>query len=370
MRPLRRSSFPRLQNPLALLLAAASLPLAACRDSSLPAHAAPLRASAVFGEVGLSPGQFAFPRAIDADGSTLWVIDKMGRVQQIDPSTGASLSLWRMPETALGKPTGLTCFPGNPPLLFVPDTHYQRILVYRIEDAGILPHASNSPNHSIERPTPAPIASFGRLGRGPGEFIYPTDIAVLPTPDGSKPARVYVSEYGENDRISIFEPAPDGSFQFRFSFGRWGRADDPDHIEFNRPQSIALDLPRQELLVADACNHRIGRFSLDGKLIRWIGSPDSAGNAPGAFSYPYGILPRGDGTAIVAELGNARIQHIDLLSGQSLGVAGTHGADDGMLSQPWGVAAIDNTLYVLDSGNNRIHALPAPSSLARSGGPP
>lgn len=367
-RPLTRSRSRRHVLPHALCLAFATLaPIAGCGDSSLPASGGPLRASAVFGDVGLSPGQFAFPRAIDADGTSLWVIDKMGRVQQIDPATGSSLSLWRMPETALGKPTGITCFPGNPKLLFIPDTHYQRILVFRVQDAGLSPGSPPSPP---ERNTPTPIASFGRLGKGPGEFIYPTDIAILPTPDGSKPARVFVSEYGENDRISAFDPTPDGSYEFRFSFGKWGRASDPDHIEFNRPQSIAIDHTRNQLVVADACNHRIGRFSLDGKLIMWIGSPDSAGNAPGSFSYPYGIIVQSDGSALVAELGNARIQHIDLDSGKSLGTAGIQGSGEGMLSQPWGIASINQTLFVLDSGNNRIHALPAPSSLARSGGTP
>src|SRR3954466_8963629 len=70
---------------------------AGCGDAEAHARseAAGLAVTMVFGEVGLSPGQFSYPRAIDTDGKDLWIIDKGARVQRIDPATGKGLSLWR-----------------------------------------------------------------------------------------------------------------------------------------------------------------------------------------------------------------------------------------------------------------------------------
>src|SRR6185436_9431575 len=101
-------------------------------------------------------------------------------------------------------------------------------------------------------------------------------------------------------------------FHFKFSIGHYGSGSSPDDVQFNRPQSLALDLKRQELIVTDACNHRLGRFTLDGKLIAWISSPAQVGALPGQFSYPYGLALLDDGSALIAEFGGNRVQHIDL----------------------------------------------------------
>ena len=72
--------------------------------------------------------------------------------------------------------------------IYVADTHYHRVLIFSA--AG------------------EPIGSFGSFGQGDGEFIYPTDIAF------SGDGRIFVSEYGGNDRISAF--TEDGEFLFSF----------------------------------------------------------------------------------------------------------------------------------------------------------
>ena len=244
----------------------------------------PIAASRVLGEVGISPGQYAFPRCLDTDGRSLWVIDKLARVQRVDLKTGKGLSGWKMPDSDLGKPTGITVFDptgrDEDQLVFVADTHYHRVLVYR-----------PGPQGSREN---APVASFGSYGREEGQFIYPTDIAVLPDAKGGI-GRVYVSEYGGNDRISIWEPVPDqattenqpapqpppsphpgrgSETQFRFvrSFGVYGDEAAAGQVAFRRPQALEIDHVRQRLVVADACNHRIGLFTLDGAPIKWIGA--------------------------------------------------------------------------------------------------
>lgn len=320
----------------------------------------PVRVVARIGEVGVSPGQFAYPRAVDFDGESFWVIDKAARVQRFS-AAGEPLSLWSMPDFENGKPTGVTAAPDaqidptGRPVLWIPDTHYHRIIAYRLADD---PHAP-----------PREVLRFGEYGQGPGQFIYPTDIAVLHGPDRKSVSRIYVAEYGGNDRISILEH--DGPDRVRFvrSFGTFGLATSPAAVEFSRPQSIAVDESRREIVITDACNHRVGRFTLDGELIAWIGSPETAGDAPGAFRYPYGLCLPGDGTALVSEFGNNRVQRLDLASGRSLGVYGRGGHGDGELAAPWGVTTARGLIFVLDSGNNRLLGFDAPGVKLAGGAP-
>lgn len=316
---------------------------------------------AQIGEVGLSPGQFSYPRCIDTDGHDLWVIDKAARVQRLDPKTGAYLGGWKMPEFLLGKPTGVTVGKGDSgeTLLYVPDTHYHRVMVYRPGAVNELGAAHGEPEI---------VTQFGEYGTEPGQFIYCTDVAVLLDQTRTRPVRLYVSEYGGNDRISVFEHGPTpNSWVFSFAFGRFGSSSAPDQVEFSRPQSIQIDEQHRELIITDACNHRVGRFTLEGKLVAWFGSPDEPTDAPGRFRYPYGLALMGDGSALVAEFGGNRIQRIDLRDGRCLGLWGKPGRGKGEIATPWGVTVLGDRVYILDSGNNRVLAFKRPDLLKGSG---
>jgi len=320
------------------------------------------------GEVGDGAGQFSYPRCLDTDGETLWVIDKGARVQRLDTS-GKCLTQWRMPELEKGKPTGVTVWrePGTTDdaglWVFVPDTHYHRVMVYR--------------------PDGALVAAFGGYGEGDRQFIYLTDVAVEGDGAGGI-AKLYVSEYGGNDRISVYgvdwaalkaarglaakvEPGPiDARFQdagrafaFERAFGKFGTGNGPE-VEFNRPQAIVLDAKRGELIVADACNHRVGRVTTSGELLTWISSAAEAGKQPGQFRYPYCVSLLADGTAMVSEFGNNRVQRIELSTGASLGLFGTQGRKAGELATPWCVVEMGDNCWILDSGNNRLQAFATP----------
>ncbi|MCA9299727.1 MAG: hypothetical protein KDA28_11705 [Phycisphaerales bacterium] len=281
-----------------------------------------------FGEVGRRPGQFSYPRALDSDDRSLWVIDKTARVQRLDPETGGYLSGWQMPEWENGKPCGVTVEGDR---VYVPDTHYHRVMVYEVP-----PDGSTSSD---------PIDAFGSLGEGPGEFIYPTDVAL--TPD-----RIYVSEYGGNDRIQVF----DRSHRLLFSIGSFGSG----ALEFNRPQSI--EVVGEDLIVNDSCNHRVGRFTLDGDLIAWY----DGGETP--FLYPYGLCVLEDGTALVSEFGSCHVRRLDLATGETMSIQGESGRGPGQLVNPWGVTVVGSMAYVLDSGNNRVIGYGAPAARARRPG--
>jgi len=332
----------------AIITIAASA-LIACSDRSASRPGQPLIPIVTFGEPGTQPGQFAYPRAMDFALGSLWVVDKTSRIQRLDPATGDCLAFWRTPAMDLGKPTGITVeADGDDALVWVADTHYHRVLLYRLAGGDTEP--------TLE-------AQFGSFGRGPGEFIYPTDVALLRDPQTHELLRIYVSEYGGNDRVSAFGPgAINGKADFLFDF----HGATPDARGFDRPQSLALT--PSELIVADACNHRLGRFSLEGELIDWI---DLAAEGQPGLNYPYSVITLPDGSALACEFGGSRLQRIDLASGTSLGLYGAPGRDPGELASPWALTRDGDTCYVLDSGNSRVIAFRLSGArLAMNGGTP
>jgi hypothetical protein len=346
-----------------LLLTCCMLAPGGC-DSSAIGPDGELKPLATFGGLGDVPGRFAYPRTVESGADVLWVIDKSARIQAIDPETGQCRATWRMPEFDLGKPTGLCVAPGvgadgtwKRELLYIPDTHYHRVMI--VEPPALPATGRADGGEKI-------VATFGSAGTGPGEFYYPTDVFVLLNADQTKVERIYVSEYGGNDRVSVFDP----SFKFLFSFGVFEPASDDKKIQFHRPQSMTMwtrSDGTRELLVSDSGHHRIGRFTLDGALIGWIGSPDKFGRGLGDLNSPYGIQVLDDSTALVAEWGNNRVQRIDLATGKGLEIYGSPGSEDGQMLAPWAVVARGKKAFALDSGNNRIIAFRSPSAAAGMG---
>lgn len=327
-----------------------------------PPSGAVLETRRVFGESGTAPGQFGHPRVLENDGQSLWVIDRLARVQRLDAQDGRALDEWNTPKFDRGKPTGLGVFvprsTPDEPWLLIADTHEHRVLIMR--------PGPRREGELVMR-TPEVVAQFGEYGLGDGQFVYPTDVLAIPSADGESIARLYVGEYGGNDRVNIWEPAGHeggaGTLAFRFvrSFGAFGSGDGSDgRVEFSRPQSLTWDRARNELVITDACNHRIGRFTMDGALVRWFGSPQRPTDEPGAFNFPYGVAVLEDGTALVAEFGNNRLQRIDLTDGTCLGLFGSTGRRVGQLSTPWAVTVLGREVFVLDTGNNRIQVMDLP----------
>ncbi len=268
-----------------------------------------------FGTTGRGENQFIYPRGITlAPDGTIFIVDKTAKIRHLTPD-GNYLGDWTMPDFRVGKPVGLHFGPDN--RVYVADTHYHRIMVYTPE--GKL------------------IKQFGSYGTGPGQFIYPTDVQIVP--DG----RIFVSEYGGNDRISIFS----AEGKYLKSFGSLGDRKN----QFSRPQAFCLDKGRKILYVADACNHRIARYDLEGNFLNTFGS---IGKLPGQLQYPYDINLMPDGTFLVCEYGNNRVQRFSP-DGKSLGVWGCAGKEPGQLLYPWS-AVVDakGRVVVVDSGNNRI----------------
>jgi DNA-binding beta-propeller fold protein YncE len=255
-----------------------------------------------------------YPRAIarsPVDGS-IYVVDRNALIQRFDQN-GTFLNAWRLSEWSQGKPVGLTVAPdGN---LWVPDTHYHRILVFKPEGKE--------------------IRRFGTRGSGPGEFDLPTDVAF------DQSGNIYISEYGDNNRIQVF----DRDLNFLRGWGQIGTGP----LDFARPQSIAIVDDR--LYIADACNHRIAVYSLDGNLIQHFGR---SGGSAGEYRFPYGLELDADQNLIITEFGNNRLQKIDRATGQATATWGTTGRLPGELNYPWAAVASNGKIIVADAGNNRL----------------
>ena len=205
--------------------------------------------------------------------------------------------------------------------MLVPDTHYHRVVAFDREGRERL--------------------RFGSYGTEPGRFIYPTD--VLRLEDGT----LLVSEYGGADRVQAF--SPQGEFLFGFDGSETGE-------RFRRPQSMAVR--EGELFIADSGNHRIVVTDLRGNLRRVLGG---LGREPGRLAYPYGLAFDDDGTLLVTEFGNNRVQRLDPRDGTSLGTWGGFGDSPGRLKYPWAVDVRDGVVAVLDSGNDRLSVAAASS---------
>ena len=92
---------------------------------------------------------------------------------------------------------------------------------------------------------------------------------------------------------------------------------------------------------------------------RFLRSFGTAGRGPAQLAYPYDVMVLADGTLLVCEFGNNRVQHLSR-EGASQGLFGRVGTREGELRYPWGVDGAGGVVFVLDSGNNRVQVVGIP----------
>jgi len=269
----------------------------------------------VWGRRGISDGRLQKPRAMAIDEQDrLYIVDMTARVQ-VFTTDGEFLRSWQTPVHTNGRPTGIAIDRSG--RVLVADTHYFRVLVY------------------------SPVGELlqqigGTEGHGPGEFGWVTDAVQ------DRQGNLYVSEYGEYDRIQKL--APDGSFLLQWG----GHGSEPG--QFARPQDLAID-EQDRIWVTDACNHRIQVFDTEGKLLFAWGTP---GTAPGELYYPYDLVFDDADSVYICEYGNHRVQKFTR-AGESLGCWGHEGREPGELHNPWAVVRDSKgRIFVLDTNNHRV----------------
>ncbi len=195
----------------------------------------------------------------------------------------------------------------------------------------------------------SPVRTWGSEGRGPGQFLKPRGIAIAP--DGS----VYVADSG-NHRIQKF--TADG--RWVTAWGNFGGCPEqaPPPGTFCEPWGVAVG-PDGAVYVADLWAHRVQKFSPDGEfLAQWgFSSNYGADLRPGAFYGPRGVAVAPDGTVYVTDTGNKRVQ-VFTADGAYLRMWGSPGSSPGQLNEPVGIAmGPDGNLYVADTWNYRVQVL-------------
>lgn len=252
------------------------------------------------------------PRGVGiGHGNRLLLLDSVGRVLVYDPAGNLERQWW-MPEYSVGRPEGaLQLEDGR---IAVADTHYHRVVYF--DDRGKV------------------LSMHGKLGREPGDFIYP--VAISQDDKGN----VYVAEYGSNDRVQKF----DLSGKPLLAFGGFGT----DPGQFQRPSGMVWW--KGKVYVADAFNNRLQVFDETGRFLKVLVSSESG---PG-LHYPYSLGCSPEGDLIVVEYGAGRISKIDP-EGKLIGRWGRTGTGESELQTPWGIAVDKRgVVYVADTGNARV----------------
>ena len=289
-----------------------------------------------FGSVGKGNGQFTDdPRgvAISADGSLAFVTDSGGhRVEafSIGP-TGATFAY------LVAQPGSGQVLTGPRGLATTSDNH---LVVTDEWGFGLHEYGFTSTGYSFIRDL------FGHAPPLPG-VNTPRGVRV----DAS--GRIVIVDYW-NQRIESINPDGSGATAFGFR----GTQTTPGAINFAWDAAIQPGTGR--IFVANRESHQVEVFSSTGTYITTWGS---RGSANGQFTFPQGITFAPDGTLLVDDSGNGRIERFSVASdgtGTYITSYGQPGLSQtpGFLNMPTGIStAPDGTIWVADTLNNSVQSL-------------
>jgi sugar lactone lactonase YvrE len=188
--------------------------------------------------------------------------------------------------------------------------------------------------------------TFGVAGTQPGQFQNPRDIAIAP--DGS----LYITDTS-NNRIQHL--AADGSvLQVWGTFADISKGSAPGGT-FYEPWGIAVGLDGS-VFIADTWNHRIQKFTSDGKFVNMWGYFGQA-DTPFAIWGPRDIAIDSKGNLFITDTGNKRIVIYDP-DGNYINQFGSVGLETGKFDEPVGIAVDkDGLVYIADTWNQRIQVM-------------
>ncbi len=184
---------------------------------------------------------------------------------------------------------------------------------------------------------------IGSFGEAPGQLNRPRDLAIAE--DGS----IYVADT-DNHRIQHF--SQDGTFIHEWGgFGDITTGEAPGGT-FNQPWGIALGLDGS-VYVADLWNHRIQKFTPDGKFVKMWGY-FGQGEAPEAFWGPRDVEVDSTGQVFVVDTGNKRVVIFDA-DGNFVTQFGSVGMALGQFDEPVGITLNrEDRVFIADTWNQRI----------------
>ena len=158
---------------------------------------------------------------------------------------------------------------------------------------------------------------------------------------------VFVSD-SERHCVSIFSRSLGGILR---SFGTNGSSQG----NFRSPRGIALD-KNYHVFVVDSENHRVQKFTLDGKFIASVGT---MGNNPLQFYYPKDIAYNSVNDRLYILDGNDQVQVLDT-DFSLCAIFGKHGRENGQFNNPWGITCDSSgRVFVADTYNHRVQIFTA-----------
>lgn len=319
----------------------------------------PVTFAFTWGEPGDGPGQFDAPEgvAVDSTGRVFVADTNNHRVQVFDPD-GEFIGQWGSfcdlesnegceSETGHGQfnaPEGIAYSPVTG-VVYVTDSGNGRIQVFEpngsfrfawggsgseagqfnlpvgvtVDGSGRV-YVADVLNHRVQvfNPVGDFVRQWGSEGSGTGRFRFPADVAF-------HDRRVYVTDNG-NHRVQVF--SMDGSFQTSFGSrcdleSGEGCEAETGNGQFNRPFGVAIGHDGT-VYVLDQGNNRVQAFTADGEFRGKWGDmcalyglegedvPEGEGcdsaEGHGEFLFPKGIAVAPDGTILIADSDNHRIQ--------------------------------------------------------------
>lgn len=287
---------------------------------------------ASWGSKGSGQGRFRAPQSLAlGPDNRVYVADTYNNRVQVFERDGRFVRAWGTVGVGNGQmkePHGIAVDKNNN--VYVSDTGNARIQVF--DSSGDF------------------LKTWGSKGVSPNTFDMPTGIAV----DAS--LNVYVADTNKSEvkrfapSVSAASPAPAAT---------WGWTDGtPRTSRYNFPRGMTLSPDGNSLIIADTANSRIERCSFTG------GSLETTGNAPGSaavgrFDQPRGAAMAADGSLVVADTLNGRIQRSAPAAQWATPWATpwrTASSQPGLLSAPEAVAVdpVSGVTFVADSANSRI----------------
>jgi DNA-binding beta-propeller fold protein YncE len=254
---------------------------------------------------------FVRPAGVAADASRLYVADPGAQVLWVlDPSTGKTLRISEPGGEGLVSPVSVV--PGTGGRIYLADSALGQVfllsadgsLIARVvhvdmhrptglayDDARDRLYVADAGAHKvwIFSGNGSWLGAIGQRGTAPGEFNFPTHLAVGPGGD------LYVND-SQNFRVQIFD------FQgaFKRAFGHQG--DTSGYLA--SPKGIAVDREGHVYLV-DALFDAIQLFDREGRLLLTVGQ---RGFGPGEFWLPGAAFVDAQDRLFVADSYNQRVQ--------------------------------------------------------------
>ncbi len=194
------------------------------------------------------------------------------------------------------------------------------------------------------------------------EFDSSTNIVRSLAGIGSNPSgldvdatgNVYVALTGSN-QVWKFNPTTnsfiaDTNFGFGGFIGKTNGTSGANTNEFNAPFDVAVSPDGETISISDSGNNRIqSSAATNGAFVASFGTN---GSSIGQFNTPEGLTYDAVGTLYIVDSGNDRVAVAQGFG--ILGLSGTNGASLGQFSSPANISVSERGIYVADTDNNRI----------------